>query len=159
MTLAELVLAPGVETACQQLAAVVPLIVVTNQPEVARGQLTMEVVEEMHASLRRLLPLTDVLCCPHDRDDHCTCRKPLPGMLVEGARRHGITLSRSVMVGDRWSDIAAGTAAGCRTVLIGDGYDETTRSASPEFGAPDLLTAVPGILAMLSDECGEVAPR
>jgi D-glycero-D-manno-heptose 1,7-bisphosphate phosphatase len=56
--------------------------------------------------------------------DACDCRKPKPGMLLAAAAEHGIDLAASVMVGDRWRDIEAGRAAGCRTILVGPGYDE-----------------------------------
>ena len=79
-------------------------IVVTNQPDVARGKVRGEVIESLHARMHELLPLDDCLVCPHD-DGECQCRKPLPGMLLEASERHGIDLHRSVMVGDRWRDV------------------------------------------------------
>lgn len=148
MSLAEFELLPGVAEACEQLALLGPLIVVTNQPEIARGRLPSSEVELMHAFLRHRLPITDVLCCPHDNDDGCSCRKPLPGMLLEGAMRHGSSLEASVMVGDRWSDVAAGQAAGCRTVLIGDGYSDAPCSLNPDSRAIDLSSAVSAIAAL-----------
>jgi D-glycero-D-manno-heptose 1,7-bisphosphate phosphatase len=100
------------------------LIVVTNQPEVARGTLAPGALEEMHAALGAQLPLDDILCCFHDDADGCECRKPRPGLLLEAARRYGIDLARSFLIGDRWRDIEAGAAAGCRTVWIDYGYRE-----------------------------------
>src|SRR5262245_16168636 len=79
---------PGVPDAAQCLAnAGFALVVVTNQPDVARGVQSRERVEEMHDYLRRELPLLDVLVCYHDNGDGCSCRKPKPGMLLEAARR------------------------------------------------------------------------
>ena len=94
------------------------LLVVTNQPDVARGALPPAALEEMHAALRAALPLDGIYVCPHDDGDNCRCRKPRPGMLEDAAREHGIDLARSVMVGDRWRDVDAGHHAGCATVLI-----------------------------------------
>jgi len=62
-----------------------PLIVVTNQPDVARGAQTVEEVEAIHERIRSELPVDDVLSCLHDDGDGCTCRKPKPGLILEGA--------------------------------------------------------------------------
>ena len=100
------------------------LVVVTNQPDVARGTLRREDVDAFHAELRTQLPLDAVYACFHDDADHCACRKPAPGMLLDGARDLGIDLSRSFMVGDRWRDVDAGAAAGCRTIFVDREYAE-----------------------------------
>jgi D-glycero-D-manno-heptose 1,7-bisphosphate phosphatase len=116
---------PGVPEAILALrAAHYRVIVVTNQPDVATGRVPREVVEQMHDRLRRTLRLDEVRVCYHVDSDGCTCRKPKAGMLLDAADRWAIDLSRSYMVGDRWRDIAAGRAAGCRTVLIRSDYHE-----------------------------------
>jgi D-glycero-D-manno-heptose 1,7-bisphosphate phosphatase len=116
---------PGVGDALARLQrAGFVLIVVTNQPDVARGLQSREVVEAMHAFLRSLLPIDDLRVCYHDDADGCGCRKPKAGMLVDAAREAGVDLSRSFMVGDRWRDVEAGQRAGCRTVLVDGGYRE-----------------------------------
>lgn len=99
------------------------LVVITNQPDVARGTQRREVVEEINRSLLSSLPLHDILVCYHS-DGDCSCRKPKPGLLLEAARRHRIELSRSFMIGDRWRDIEAGHNAGCFPVWIDRGYQE-----------------------------------
>jgi len=99
------------------------LIVVTNQPDVARGAQTREAVEAMHARLASELPLDEIVTCYHDGDG-CDCRKPKPGALIEAARRHGVDLRRSFMVGDRWRDIEAGQRAGCQCLFVDRGYAE-----------------------------------
>jgi D-glycero-D-manno-heptose 1,7-bisphosphate phosphatase len=104
------------------------LVVVTNQPDIARGKLSRERVDAMNAHLCRMLPVDAIEVCGHDNDDGCDCRKPAPGMLLRAAQRDGIELAESFMVGDRWSDIEAGRRAHCRTVLIGDGYGEKAGS-------------------------------
>ena len=99
------------------------LVVVTNQPDVGKGLVPREVVEAMHRRLAGELPLDAIKVSYGTREDD-PFRKPNPGMLLEAAGELGIDLARSFMVGDRWRDIDAGRAAGCRTILIGDGYGE-----------------------------------
>lgn len=94
------------------------LLVVTNQPDVARGAQTREFVEAINATLADSLPLDGFYVCYHDTADRCGCRKPAPGLLLAAAIECDIDLKRSYMVGDRGSDIAAGAAAGCQTFLI-----------------------------------------
>ena len=91
------------------------LVVVSNQPDVGAGLVSREVVEEMNVRLCRLMPLDAVKVYYHTKEQRCTCRKPLPGLLLEAAAEMGIDLSASIMVGDRASDIEAGAMAGCRT--------------------------------------------
>ena len=114
---------PGVPEALSRLrAAGFALIVVTNQPDVARGTTTREAVDTIHDFMLRKLPLDEIRVCPHDDPDNCPCRKPKPGLLLQ-APAHD--LGRSFMVGDRWRDIEAGRAAGCyATIFVDYGYDE-----------------------------------
>ena len=100
------------------------LVVVTNQPDVARGTQTREEVEAIHELLLRTLPLDAVKVCYHDDADRCSCRKPAPGMILEAAAELDVDLSRSYMVGDRWKDIEAGERAGTTTILIENEYPE-----------------------------------
>ena len=100
------------------------LIVVTNQPDVGRGTQKRETVEEMHSFLLKKLPLDDIYVCWHGQDGECDCRKPLPGMLFHAAKKYGINLQQSYLVGDRWKDIDAGESAGCKTIFIDYHYDE-----------------------------------
>jgi D-glycero-D-manno-heptose 1,7-bisphosphate phosphatase len=145
---AELELLPGVEEATRRLAgAGLALIVVTNQPDVARGAQSRERVEEINDLLLRRLPLLDVYTCYHDDADGCACRKPRPGMLLAAARARGIDPGRSFMVGDRWSDVAAGQAAGCFSILIARPYSEAGR-CRPELCAGDLGEAAEQILSL-----------
>lgn len=113
-------------------------IVVTNQPVIARGEVTWEGLDEIHRKLETLLGqegayLDDIFVCPHHPDKgfpgerpeykvDCDCRKPKPGLLLQAAERYNIDLAGSWMIGDKPRDEAAGHAAGCRTVLL----DETT---------------------------------
>jgi D-glycero-D-manno-heptose 1,7-bisphosphate phosphatase len=151
----EIEILPGVEATLVQLAELdVPLIVVTNQPDVARGTQTRERVEAMNQWLKDRLPLTAIYVCYHDSQDECACRKPKAGLLIEAARAHDVDLSASFMVGDRWSDIAAGQAAGCRTLLIEQLYSQAER-CEPWKRAKDLPQAVEIILDQLRESQSE----
>lgn len=143
----ELVVAPAAREALSQLKQMgFLLIVVTNQPDVARGKMQQAEVEEIHARLFAELPLDDFFTCFHDDSDECSCRKPLPGLLRQAADKYNIDLSASYVIGDRWRDVDAGSAAGCRTVLIDYGYDEQSSSRAPDQKVPSLTEAVDWIL-------------
>jgi D-glycero-D-manno-heptose 1,7-bisphosphate phosphatase len=145
-TVAEVEILPGVPGACELLRGHgFLLIVVTNQPEVARGRLERRTVEEINDFLRRRIPFDSVRVCYHDDPDGCDCRKPKPGMLLAAAQELNISLNRSFVVGDRWRDIEAGRRAGCRTVLIDYGYAEPHPSGM-DFTTHTLSSAVDWIL-------------
>lgn len=123
--LTELEVLPGVPEALAALKkAEYKLIVVTNQPDVARGTVKKEVVESINNQLNSTLPLDEFRTCYHDDHESCDCRKPAPGALLAAASEHNIDLKRSYMIGDRWRDIEAGQRAGCKTVFIDYGYSE-----------------------------------
>jgi D-glycero-D-manno-heptose 1,7-bisphosphate phosphatase len=111
------------------------LIVVTNQPDVARGKANRADVDMINARLADILPLDAIEVCEHDDAQQCDCRKPKPGMILRAQKKFGVDLTGSFMVGDRWRDIEAGRRAGCRTVLIGDGYGETFPSTATMMAA------------------------
>lgn len=143
----EFALLPGAAEAVRRLhAAGFMLVVVTNQPDVARGTQTREGVEAIHEQLRAELPMLEVLACYHDDADGCDCRKPKPGLLREAVRRWAIDLRRSFLVGDRWSDVAAGQAAGCRALLVETPYSGGTR-CRPDHRVRNLAEATEWILA------------
>ncbi|HTQ58028.1 MAG TPA: HAD family hydrolase [Bryobacteraceae bacterium] len=122
------------------------LVMVTNQPDVARGITRREDVEQMHARLRTALPLDACCVCYHDDAAGCACRKPRPGMLLQAAALYGIDLETSFMVGDRWRDVDAGAAAGCRTVWIVRGYDERAPEHPADARVEGLAAAADWIL-------------
>jgi D-glycero-D-manno-heptose 1,7-bisphosphate phosphatase len=122
------------------------LVVVTNQPDIARGTLSREAVDAMHVRLGELLPLDEIRVCPHDDADACACRKPKPGMLVDAAKEHGIVLERSFLIGDRWRDVGAGRSAGCACVFLDREYSEPM-PVPPDVTVGDLGEAVAWILA------------
>lgn len=122
-------------------------VVVTNQPVIARGEVTYDKLQEIHNKMETLLGkdgayLDGIYFCPHHPDSgfegeikelkiDCNCRKPKPGMLIKAAEDLNIDLSMSWMIGDGKSDILAGKNAGCKTALIGEddyGQDITVDS-------------------------------
>lgn len=149
---AEFEVYPDAPAACRELhAAGYVLVVVTNQPDVARGTLPLADLEAMHARLRAAVPeIARIEVClapgqgkpdPEDRR-----RKPAPGMILDAAAALSLDLSRSWMVGDRWRDIDCGHNAGVRTVFIDLGYAEKLHAA-PDFTVPGIAAAARIILA------------
>ncbi len=123
--IAEVEILPGVDEALGALHdAGYMLIVVTNQPDVARGITSMAVVEQINLYLAACLPIDEFRTCYHDNGDGCDCRKPKSGSLIAAAEQHGVNLRASYVIGDRWRDIEAGERAGCKTIFIDYGYDE-----------------------------------
>lgn len=145
---ADLVILPGVLPSLVDLKrAGFVLIVVTNQPDVARGSQSREAVEAIHAELQARLPIDDIFVCWHDDRDGCDCRKPRPGLLFQARANYGIDLSSSFLVGDRWRDIDAGHWAGCRSILIDYGYQERPPTQSPDASVRSLREAADWIIA------------
>lgn len=117
----------------QARAAGFVAILVTNQRGIARGLMTEEDLAAIHEGMQRELAgaggFDAIYYCPHERDAGCSCRKPLPGMLFEAASEHDLDLASSWMIGDSESDVAAGRAAGCRTVLIAPAGTDSAATA------------------------------
>ena len=121
----QLRLLPGVVEACYRLRELgFALVVVTNQPDIARGKQTRDEVDRLHDVLRARLPLDDIVVCAHDDVDDCPCRKPRPGMILDAAARLDLDLAESVCVGDRWRDVEAGKRAGVMAIFVDRGYGE-----------------------------------
>lgn len=122
------------------------LIVVTNQPDIARQKASLTDLQEIHRFLRSELPLDDFFTCFHDDKDQCDCRKPLPGLLLAAAATYNLDLQRSYLIGDRWRDIEAGAAAGCSTILIDYHYNEQRSTRHPDVCVSSLSQAVDWIM-------------
>jgi len=122
------------------------LIVVTNQPDVRRGAVSLAQVQQLHSMLSAQLPLDDFFTCVHDDGDACHCRKPLPGLIEEAAIKYNIDTETSYLIGDRWRDIDAGNSAGCRTILINHCYKEREPQHPPDKVVLSLDEAVGWIL-------------
>lgn len=115
----EFVLYPDTAASLRRLQiAGFQMIVATNQPDLGNAVVDSAEVERMHEWLLAALPIHEVRVCPHRQDEGCSCRKPRPGLLTAAARANGIDLSRSWMIGDRASDIAAANAVGSRGIFI-----------------------------------------
>ena len=118
--------------------------VVSNQPELSRGNLEKATLDAMHKLLAHTISVAGIYVCPHDEGDDCDCRKPLSGLLVTASRELGLNLSQSFMIGDTWRDIGAGNNAGCQTVLIDRPYSGQT---DPTWRARDLAHAADIVLS------------
>ena len=151
-----------VEGLCKLRAAGYRLVLVSNQSGVARGYFDEGAVAQMHDRLQRMLnrhgaALDGLEYCPHHPEGiappyavECACRKPAPGMLRRAARKHGVNLSASWMVGDIEADVEAGRRAGARTVLVGP----ETAQPSPDYRAEDFAAAVHHILEVTEEVPG-----
>jgi D-glycero-D-manno-heptose 1,7-bisphosphate phosphatase len=151
--LSEFQLLPGVANALWRLKnRGFLLIVVTNQPDVARGTQQRAAVEEMHAAMQGLLPIDACFVCYHDDPDGCDCRKPKPGLLLQAAAEFEIDLKISFMVGDRWRDVDAGRRAGCIPIWIDRGYAERGPYEAPAAKIASFPQAVDWILQHCSNQ-------
>ncbi len=104
-------------------------IVITNQPDISRGDMALNNLEEMHSHILTTLPLHDIRYCPHGSDNECECRKPKAGMLLTASEEFDIDLSSSLLIGDSWKDIGAGKAAGCLTIYLKTSYNSDIQDA------------------------------
>lgn len=124
-SLSELILTDSIEETCHCLRSLgYILIIITNQPDVARGKTSVEAVGEINEFLKKKLNLDSIYCCFHDDHDRCDCRKPLPGMLVQAQKKYDLDFESSYVIGDRWKDIQAGFIVGCKTIFIDYDYAE-----------------------------------
>ena len=144
------------------------LVVVSNQPVVARGLATEKQVEAVHDHIQGLLcqvggpKIERFFFCPHHPNAdiqayrvNCHCRKPEPGMLLSAAQELGLDLNRSYLVGDRPSDILAGQRAGCHTIMVETGMhalppietaEHPQKPVEPDYRCTDILAAAKIIL-------------
>jgi D-glycero-D-manno-heptose 1,7-bisphosphate phosphatase len=134
----ELELLPGTLSSVEKLVeAGYWIFGVTNQPDVARGTQTREMVESINTLIQARLPVKEIFTCYHDDADHCECRKPQPGLIFQAAKKYTLDLSSSWMVGDRWKDIAAGRAAGVSTIFVDYHYLESFQGLPATFTIED----------------------
>jgi len=99
-------------------AAGVVLIATTNQPGLSTGGMCRRELDRMHARLRQVFPLDDILVCPHDAGDNCSCRKPQPGLFIEASFKWHLDLERSFVVSDKWQDARAARAVGSTSMML-----------------------------------------
>lgn len=160
------VLLPGAAAAIGKLnRAGLPVVVATSQSGLARGYFPASLLHEVHELMHRQLAaagahLDGIYVCPHHPEaklalyrQNCDCRKPKPGLLLRAAGELGLDLQKSYMVGDRWTDIRCGAAAGVKTVLVRTGYGRgeelyigPQETVQPDTVQEDLAAAVDWIL-------------
>lgn len=116
-------------------------IIITNQPDVGTGKQLQEDLDQIHEHIKKILTIDDIFVCIHVDFDQCSCRKPLPGMLVAAQEKWQIDFEKSFLVGDRWRDIGAAQAVGCKGFFIDYGYNEQ-RPAFPYCAVSSLREAV-----------------
>jgi D-glycero-D-manno-heptose 1,7-bisphosphate phosphatase len=134
------------------------LAVITNQSGIGRGYFDAARVDAIHQRVRELLAAQDaqldaIYLCPHLPDEGCACRKPSIGMIEDAVRQHTVDLTRSVIIGDKESDIECGRNAGMTAVLVRTGYggsQETQIGARADFVAADLAEAADWILRSMN---------
>jgi rfaE bifunctional protein nucleotidyltransferase chain/domain len=125
------------------------LFIVTNQSGIGRGMFTVADMERVNRRIQddmaaAGIALDGIYYCPHGPGEGCDCRKPATGLLLRAAREHGLDLSKSWLVGDKCSDIAAGRMANMRTALV---YSGISCRPAPHLSAPDLGRAAELILS------------
>ncbi len=140
----------------------IPVIVITNQSALGCGLMKLEQLEAVNATLWQALQQAQahydaLYYCPHNPDQAppCTCRKPQPGLLLQAAFDLGLDLHQCFMVGDKYSDLEAGRACGCQTVLVRTGWGERTyremtlQGCESDYVASTLLEASQWIAVQL----------
>lgn len=126
-------------------AAGLLLIVTTNQPGLSRGYLARRELDRMHELLRATFALDDILVCPHDAADHCTCRPPKPGLLVEAGFKWRLNLEDCFVISDKWQDAEAAQAVGAISLLLQSPWNG---KAHRDLVLPDLAAAVEKLLRL-----------
>lgn len=140
----EFAIEPDVEQSLRRLrAAGFLLFVVTNQPDVARGHLSLEALRAMNDEVVAKLAVDEIKVCPHDDRDECGCRKPRPQMLLDLADDYHVALDESFIIGDSWKDTQAGKAAGCNSIIIDRPYNKDDPA---DYRVPNMSSAANLIL-------------
>ena len=101
------------------------LVVVTNQPDIGNKLMDISELDKMHSFLHAKLPIKEIFVCPHRQIDNCDCRKPKAGMMRRAIKKYDVDVVHSWLIGDRWSDILAGTIVGLKTIFIDRHYSES----------------------------------
>jgi D-glycero-D-manno-heptose 1,7-bisphosphate phosphatase len=133
------------------------LVVVTNQPDVARGLLTLAEAVAMTEAVVEAVGVDDAFLCVHDRGDECACRKPKAGLIRAAADVWGIDTARSWLFGDRWVDVGAAAAAGARSILLERPYSWDASGgvgAPPDLRPDHVVETLADAVAILLEEDG-----
>jgi D-glycero-D-manno-heptose 1,7-bisphosphate phosphatase len=120
------------------------IFVITNQPDVARGKVKKEEIDEINTIVQTQLSIDEVFTCYHDNQDQCDCRKPKSGAFIALSQKYNIDLTKSIMVGDRAKDIEAAKNVNCPSVFIDYGYNELKPLDQNYtiYGTSELLTCL-----------------
>lgn len=146
LTLEEFKVIKAVEPALQVLkSAGFVLIATTNQPGLSRGYQSRRELDRMHDILRKAFPLDDIMLCPHDENDHCPCRRPRPGLLIEAAFKWKVNLDHSFVISDKWQDAEAARTAGCTSLQLKSPWNGQVHH---DFILPNLDAIVEKILRL-----------
>jgi D-glycero-D-manno-heptose 1,7-bisphosphate phosphatase len=100
------------------------IVLATNQPAIARGQLSWQTLNEMHRRLQEAVSFDAIKVCPHTDSDRCHCRKPKPGLLLDAASELNLDLAKSYFIGDTDRDVEAAKGAGVTPILIDAPYNQ-----------------------------------
>jgi D-glycero-D-manno-heptose 1,7-bisphosphate phosphatase len=125
------------------------IFVVTNQPDISRGEMSWSEYQAVSDELTRKFPsIEKIYTCSHDNDDNCNCRKPRWGMIEFALSDFPVEASSSWIVGDKWTDILAGKKAGLKTVLIENArsWEPTSQGSPPPSLSPDFKISSIGSL-------------
>lgn len=120
------------------------IFIVTNQPDYKRGKVTKSSIENINAFIYMNLNIDEIVCCYHDDDDNCDCRKPKYGMLKYLKKKYCINMKKSFMIGDRWKDIECGKNAGCKTIFIDKSYEEI-KPKKYDFSFKSITSLIKGL--------------
>lgn len=111
--------------------------VVSNQPDIARNIMSVDVLKEIDTLLLSRFTFNEILYCIHDDGDNCNCRKPKPGMITNTLVKYNLLANESVIIGDSWKDIECGNNAGVHTVFLNRTYNKE-HQCSPDYSIKNL---------------------
>lgn len=127
-------------------------IIVTDQPGIGKGFITMKRAEEINKKMiqefaKKGIVIDGIYMCPHKKEDNCECKKPSPKMLLQAAKDFDIDLKNSFIVGDKTTDIEAGKRAGVKSILVLTGYQgkDGRSQAKPDIVCKDLVEVAEAI--------------
>jgi D-glycero-D-manno-heptose 1,7-bisphosphate phosphatase len=129
------------------------VVVITNQSGIARGYFNVAQLDRIHARLENILGefgvrLDGIYYCPHAPDDHCDCRKPLPGLIHQAVKAHAFLPHEAWMIGDKEVDVQVGRTVGARCILVRTGYGKNfQKDTKADFVVDDVSKAADLILS------------
>lgn len=109
------------------------VIVITNQPDIATGDLSESLLNYFHKRIMDEMLVDDIFVCKHLSSENCKCRKPKPGLIIEASLKHKINLKESFFIGDRWKDVDAANKVECHSIFIDYGYREKLKTTPKNY--------------------------